>query len=110
MLSSILLLVAQTIVLLVYTFFAFQNEGVRLFQIFIANIASLNWNGQFNLDFSCYLIVSGVWIMWRSKFENTSIAVGLTAMIFGIIVFAPYLLYLLKKENGELKKVLIGNR
>lgn len=105
-----ILLVLQTIALLVYTFFAFQNEGADLFQIFIANIASMTWNGQFNLDFSCYLTLSGVWIMWRNKFNSTSILVGLTAMILGIIVFAPYVLYVLKKENGDLSKLLIGNR
>lgn len=104
------LLIAQTIALLVYTFFAFQNEGADLFQIFIANIASMTWNGQFNLDFSCYLILSGVWIIWRNKCNSTSILVGLTAMILGIIVFAPYVLYILKKENGDLNKLLIGNR
>lgn len=31
-------------------------------------------------------------------------------MVMGIMVFAPYLLYLLTKEKGDLKKLLIGNR
>jgi hypothetical protein len=104
------LLLAQTMTVLIYTFFAFQTEGANLFQIFVANILALNWSGQFNLDFSCYLTLSGIWIMWRNKFTINAILIGITAMILGIIFFAPYLLYLLMKENGSLKRTLIGER
>jgi hypothetical protein len=104
------LLVAQTIALLVYTFLAFHSEGAMLFQIFTTNITALNWNGQFNLDFSCYLTLSGLWIMWRDKFNVNSILIAIVAMILGIIVFAPYVFYVLTKEKGDLKKTLIGER
>lgn len=104
------ILLTQTLALLTYTYFAFQNEGANLLQIFLQNIKSLNWNGQFNLDFLCYLMLSGLWIMWRNKFSVKSIAVGLLASILGTIVFAPYILFLLFQENGDIKKVLTGNR
>jgi hypothetical protein len=103
------LLIGQTL-LLAYTILAFKNEGPNLFDIFLSNIQSLKWNGQFNLDFSCYLTLSGLWMMWRNKFTPSSIVFGIVAMILGIIVFAPYILYVLTKENGDLKKLLIGNR
>lgn len=48
--------------------------------------------------------------MWRNKFAPAAIVLGLSAMIIGIMAFAPYVLYLLTKENGDLKKVLIGDR
>lgn len=105
-----ILLISQTVALLIYTFFAFQNEGANLFQVFISNITSLTWNGQFNLDFSCYLALSGLWIMWRNKFNLRYVLFGLAAMILGIILFAPYVLYLLSTENGDIKKTLIGER
>lgn len=105
-----LLLILQTIIVLVYTVIAFKNEGANLFSIFLSNIQSLTWNGQFNLDFSAYLILSGLWIVWRNKYSLFSIFLGMIASILGIIVFAPYLLYLLWKENGNLKKLLIGDR
>ncbi|MCU0469333.1 MAG: hypothetical protein MUF58_12095, partial [Arcicella sp.] len=104
------LLIVQTLSLFVYTIVAFNNDGYNLFNIFLSNIQSLNWNGQFNSDFSCYLILSGLWIGWRNHFTPSSILLGIVAMILGIIIFAPYLLYLLTKENGDLKKVLIGNQ
>ncbi|MBL7706606.1 MAG: hypothetical protein JNM21_13760 [Taibaiella sp.] len=105
-----LLLIAQTIIILVYTIMAFKNEGAGLLAIFLSDIRSFTWNGQFNLDFSAYLLLSGLWIMWRNKCNPFSILVGLTASILGIIVFAPYLLYLLWKEQGDLRKVMIGSR
>jgi hypothetical protein len=104
------LLVVQSVALLVYTFFAFKNEGPNLFDIFLANVQNVNWNGQFNLDFFCYLVLSGLWIMWRNKFSSTSIFMGIMASILGIIAFAPYLLYLVYKEKGDVVKVLIGSR
>ena len=104
------LLIGQTLLLLVYTILAAQNDSVNLFTVFLTNIQSLNWNGQFNLDFSCYLMLSGLWMMWRNRFSAQSILLGLAAMIIGIIFFAPYLLYQIMKEKGNLQKVLVGER
>lgn len=104
------LLVVQTIGLFVYTFIAFQTEGADFFSVFLANIKSLTWTGQFNLDFLCYLTLSGLWIMWRNKFSGKSILVGTVATILGIVFFAPYLLWLIYKENGDLKRVLVGDK
>lgn len=104
------LLVVQTIGLLIYTFITYQIEGPDLFGVFINDIKSLSWSGQFNLDFLCYLILSGFWIMWRNQFTTKSIILGTVAMVLGIVLFAPYLLWLTYKENGDLKRVLVGNR
>ena len=104
------LLFILTIVIAAYTALVISTDGLGLFQIFFANIAALNWNGQFNLDFSLYLLLSALWIMWRSKFDATSVIIGLIAGVLGMVVFAPYLLYLFKEENGDLKGVLLGKR
>lgn len=104
------LLIVQTIGLLIYTFYAFQSEGADLFGVFAKNVLSLNWSGQFNLDFLCYLTLSGFWIMWRNKFKTNSIFLGLVAMVLGIVMFAPYLIWLTTKENGNIKRVLVGDR
>lgn len=104
------LLVGMTLLLLVYTGLAMQREGTDLFSVFIANIRGLGWNGQFNLDFSCYLWLSGLWIMWRNRFTGISILIGLAAAILGIIFFAPYLLWCLYESKGDLKGMLIGKQ
>lgn len=104
------LLVAQVVAVGTYTVLVFEKEGADLWSVFLNNIASLNWSGQFNLDFLCYLLLSGSWIMWRNQFEKGSTLFAIAAMILGIVVFAPYLLWLFYKEKGDLKRVLIGNR
>jgi hypothetical protein len=104
------LLALQTVAILVYTALSVRNEGWDLFTIFVNNLTSLTWNGQFNLDFSSYLLLSGLWILWRNKFSPASLLIGGVATILGILFFAPYLLYLLYVENGDLRKVLVGDR
>ena len=103
-------LVIQAVALVIYTGLTVTNKGWSLFDIFINDILAINWNGQFNLDFSCYLTLSGIWIAWRNKFSFTAILTAITAAIVGIIVFAPYLLYLLVIEKGDLKRVLLGQQ
>ncbi|TAE79927.1 MAG: hypothetical protein EAY81_10855 [Bacteroidetes bacterium] len=103
------LLIAQTFTLLLYTAWAFTNEGANLFSTFFANIQAMGWSGQFNADFTCYLLLSGLWIMWRNQFTRSSVLLAMLASIIGILFFAPYLLYLITKENGNLKRVFIGN-
>lgn len=103
------LLIIQTIGLLIYTAIAIKNDGGNFLIRAQEFVLSLKWIGQFTLDFNCYLMLSALWIAWRNKFSGQSIAVAIIAMILGIIVFAPYLLYLLTKEKGDLKRVLIGS-
>lgn len=100
----------QTVGLFIYTVIAIQNDGANFLARAQEFVTSMTWMGQFALDFQCYLILSALWIAWRNKFSAKSIAIAIAAMILGIIVFAPYLLYLLFKETGDLKRVLIGNR
>ncbi|MEQ8238155.1 MAG: hypothetical protein RIA69_03035 [Cyclobacteriaceae bacterium] len=104
------LLVLQTVGLLTYTIIAINNDGSNFLSRALEFSMSLKWIGQFTLDFNCYLILSALWIMWRDKFSNSSIIFGVIAGILGIIVFAPYLLFLLSQEKGDLKKVFVGNR
>ncbi len=104
------LLLIQTLIILVYTLYVFQAEGADLLSVFVSQVKSLTWAGQFNLDFLCYLTLSGFWIMWRDKFSFRSVPIGLMAMVLGILFFAPYLLWLLLREKGEIKRVLTGDR
>lgn len=104
------LLIVQTLTLLLYTAIAIQNDGFNFIERFQAFAFSMKWIGQFVLDFQCYLILSAIWIAWRNRFTTKSILFAIVAMILGIIVFAPYLIYLIQKEKGDMVRVLIGNR
>ncbi len=104
------ILAIQIVAIYIYTIIVFSNEGTNYIDVYFGDIAAFNWSGQFNLDFSYYLIFSACWIMWRNRFSVFSIILGLIAATNGMVVFAPYLLYLLFKENGDIKKVLTGDR
>ncbi|MCI5057594.1 MAG: hypothetical protein MRY83_15885 [Flavobacteriales bacterium] len=104
------ILFVQFIGVLIYTIITLQKEGFVVFERAFEFIQTVKWIGQFTLDFQCYLMLSALWIAWRNKFSINSILFAITAMILGIIVFAPYLLYLISKEKGNLKRVLIGSR
>lgn len=102
------LLILQTLGLLVYTVFAIRNDGGNFIVRALDFVSSMKWIGQFTLDFNCYLVLSTLWIMWRNNFSVSAIIIGIIANVLGIIVFAPYLLYLINKEQGDLKRVLVG--
>jgi hypothetical protein len=105
-----LVLLAQTLSLVIYTYLAQMNEGWGLVGQVSKNLIAMGWNGQFNLDFACYLLLSAWWILWRNDFKPISFAIAILAGLIGIMFFAPYLVYLLAAEKGNLKRVLVGNR
>lgn len=104
------LLIIQTVGLLIYTGIAISNDGLNFLERAQEFAFSLKWMGQFALDFQCYLILSALWIIWRNKFTVKSVIFAVIAMVLGIIVFAPYLIYLIQKENGDIIRTLIGDR
>lgn len=105
-----ILLIAFFLAITTYTYLAVKNEGWNLFVIFFDNMMAFNWSGQFNLDFSSYLILSGLWIGWRYNFSAKGIILCIIASVLGILFFAPYLLVISVKENGDWKAIFLGER
>lgn len=103
------LLALQTLVMIGYSFVAMRS-GENLFEIFFRSMLNGDWAGQFNVDFLCYLILSGIWIMWRGNFRPLSIAIGSVASILGMVFFAPYLMWLTYIHRGDWQKILMGER
>lgn len=101
-------LIAMTALIVVYTVAAVANGGINLITPFLTPILALNWQGQFNIDFTCYLVLSGIWMAWRGGFTGGSIALGILAPPLGILFFAPYLLFLASKSNGDPRRLLLG--
>ncbi|MCZ8155244.1 MAG: hypothetical protein O9264_03930 [Leptospira sp.] len=93
-----------------YTTIAFLNYGWDLFTPFFSGVISLTWPGQFHYDFTCYLLLSGLWIMWRNQFTPASIGLGIAASILGIFFLAPYLMVLTYQTEGRLSAVLLGKQ
>ncbi len=90
------------------TFFVMMVNGVDFLTPFFEALLSGTWQGQFNLDFGMYLLLSALWIMWRSGFSGLSIVLGVLAGSLGMLVFAPYLLWLTRQNKGDFNKLLLG--
>lgn len=104
------LLIIQTLLIITYTTFIINLSGSNFIKTGIENILALGWNGQFTLDFSCYLFLVSLWILWRNKYSFYSFLLSLVAFTMGIIFFAPYIFFLIVKEKGDISKVMIGDR
>ena len=87
---------------------AVAQGGLNLITPFVAPILGGTWQGQFNADFTCYLILSGLWMAWRGGFTPGSIALGVLAPPLGILFFAPYLIWLIAQSGGDAKRLLLG--
>jgi hypothetical protein len=66
----------------------------NLFPAFFGAIARGGWQGQFNLDFSFMLALSGLWVAWRHQFSPAGLALGLLAFLGGALFLSVYLLAL----------------
>lgn len=64
--------------------------------------------GQFNLDFSCLLVFSGLRLAWRNHFSPAGIALGLLGSVGGTLVLAPYLLFASLQAKGDVRVLLLG--
>ncbi len=84
------------------------KHGWNLLPIFFGDIASLTWPGQFNFDFLCFLLLSGLWLAWRHHFSSGGILLGLAGVFGGILLLAPYLLLASYRANGDIKELLLG--
>lgn len=101
-------LIAMTALIVAFTVAAAANGGINLITPFLSPVLALNWQGQFNIDFICYLVLSGIWMAWRGGFTGGSIALGILTPPLGILFFAPYLLYQVSKSNGDPRRLLLG--
>lgn len=91
-----------------YTGIVISNLGWNLLPIFFGDMAAMTWSGQFNFDFMCFLILSGLWLAWRHQFTLGGLALGVLGLFGGIMVLAPYLLIASFKANGDIKTLLLG--
>lgn len=97
------------LVLFAYTGVVGVRHGWNLFVIFFGDIAAMTWPGQFNLDFTCLLMFSGLWLAWRHHFTPPGLVLGLLGAVGGTAVLAPYLLWASYRAGGDVKVLLLGH-
>jgi fucose permease len=103
-----MVLIAMTVLIILFTMMAVADGGLDLFSPFLSPIFAMSWQGQFNIDFTAYLILSGIWMAWRSGFSRGGMILGICTPPLGILFFAPYLIYLISNSNGDARKLLLG--
>ena len=91
-----------------YTAITVARHGAGLVPIFFGDMAKLTWPGQFNLDFTTFLMLSGLWVAWRHHFSATGLILGAVAAVGGMLFLAPYLLIHSFKTRGDVKALLLG--
>ena len=93
-----------------YTAVVIANHGIGLFPVFFGDIALMGWPGQFNFDFTCMLMLSGLWVAWRHRFSAAGLALGLAAFVGGAFFLSAYLLVVSVQTKGQMDELLLGRR
>ena len=103
-----ILLAVFIVAIISFTGVVIANHGWNLLPIFFGDIAAMTWPGQFNFDFLCFLILSGLWLAWRHHFSAGGIVLGVLGLFGGIMFLAPYLLIASFRAGGNVKIVFLG--
>ena len=101
---------AAFLALLSFTMFVIGRDGLNLLPVFFGAIAEGRWPGQFNADFLSMLALSALWTGWRNGWSPLGWVLALAAFCLGGAFLMAYLLVLLHREQGDLKRVLLGVR
>ena len=103
-----LFLLTCLIVIASYTSVTIANHGWNLLPVFFGDMAEMGWPGQFNLDFTTFLLLAGLWVAWRHHFNPNGIALGVVAVFGGMLFLSAYLLVHSFKTGGDIKALLLG--
>jgi hypothetical protein len=93
-----------------YTGIVISSHGTGLFAVFFGDIASMGWPGQFNLDFTCLLLLSALWVAWRHHFSAAGLALGALAFFGGAFFLTAYLLVASLVARGATTELLLGRQ
>ena len=103
-----LVLAAHLAVLTVYSLIVMANHGWNLFPAFFGDMAAMGWPGQFNLDFTGFLILSALWTAWRNNFSGIGLLLAVLAFFGGMMFLSIYVL-ILSLSARSIPEILVGN-
>ena len=91
-----------------YTSVVVANHGMGLLPIFLNDIVAMTWRGQFNLDFTGFLVLSAFWLAWRNQFSPLGLVLGVLGFFGGAPVLTAYLLVTSFAVDGDVQVLLLG--
>lgn len=105
-----ILLAAIFVAIVGYTLPVAAHHGLGLVPLFFGAIGEMTWQGQFNVDFACFLILSGLWVAWRHNFSPLGLALAPIASLGGATFLSAYLLIVSFQVRGDIAALLLGSR
>lgn len=102
------LLAAIIVIVGVYTVAVIDQHGVNFVSPFFGDISKMGWPGQFNMDFSSFLILGSLWLMWRHHFSALGLLFGLIIFAGGAPFLCSYLLVVMAKDKADMPELLLG--
>lgn len=105
-----LYLICAWTALVAFTAFVAGRDGLGLLPVFFGANAEGHWPGQFNADFLTLLALSALWTGWRNGWTARGWALAVLAFFLGGGFLMAYLLILLHREQGDLRRVLLGSQ
>lgn len=103
-----ILLMVLFMVISGYTMVTISHHGFNLLPIFYGDILKLGWPGQFNIDFSGFLILSATWLAWRHHFSAAGLLLGTGGLFLGMPFLSAYLLIIMAKDRPDMAELLLG--
>jgi len=103
-----ILLVVIFVVIAGYTLRVTVEHGMNLLPVFFGDIAAMGWPGQFNVDFSSFLVLSATWLAWRHRFSPAGFALGVAGLFGGGLFLSVYLFIASLDARGDWAVLLLG--
>lgn len=91
-----------------YTAVVAAEHGFGLLEVFFRDIAAVGWPGQFNVDFTSFLVLSALWLAWRHHFSGLGLVLAVFGFFGGGLFLSAYLLYASFAADGDVKVLLLG--
>lgn len=98
------------VVIVVYTLFVGFEHGWNLIPPFFSEIQAMSWQGQFNLDFMMFLLLSALWCVWRNDFSPLGWGLSVFGATGGMLFLSIYLLILSIQTRGDVAAMILGER
>lgn len=105
-----LFVVAAVLLMSSYCYLVVQSQGSDFISPFTDSIMGLTWQGAFNIDFMCYLLLTSFWIAWRHRWSLLGVFFGFVNCIGGIVFFGLYLLLVSIQTQGDIFRLLVGQQ
>ncbi|MFY0729680.1 hypothetical protein [Pseudomonas sp. NFX15] len=103
-------LIAGWLAIIIISFVAFNQDGLIAGEQFVADITTLSWRSQFNVDFLVHLVLFSAWVAWRHRFSALGIVLSISCVLGGGVISIAYIFLLTITCKGNMRQILLGKQ